>query len=359
MNNTDTSKQEGVTPFAHRLLEWYDANARAMPWRVPPHHHAQGVRGDPYHIWLSEVMLQQTQVATVTDYFIKFITLWPSVYDLAASHEEDVLKAWAGLGYYSRARNLKKCADTIVADHDGKFPQDLEALKKLPGIGDYTASAIASIAFDQPVPVLDGNVERVMSRHRRIKNFYPDAKAETKIILADLLDRERPGEFAQATMDLGATLCTPKRPFCTACPVHQDCQAFKHGDAELFPFKKPKPVKPTRKGAAFVVINPNNEILLCKRPDSGLLASMTGVPTTGWNSRQDGSTDTSEAPFEADWNHSGIARHTFTHFHLELTVWKCETDDIEADGWWCPVDLAFDEALPKIMRKTIEIALNV
>lgn len=358
MDSTELSKQKGETSFSHRLLDWYDIHARSMPWRVPPHDHALGVRANPYHVWLSEVMLQQTQVATVKDYFLKFISKWPSVFELAKSEEEDVLKAWAGLGYYSRARNLKKCANFVVAEYEGKFPQTFEELKKLPGIGDYTASAIASIAFDQPVAVLDGNVERVMSRHQRIETVFPDAKAETKIMLGRILDKERPGEFAQASMDLGATICTPKRPACSLCPVNKDCLGFKNGDAENFPYKKPKAQKPTRKGATFVITNSNDEVFLCKRPDSGLLAGMTQVPTTQWNSRQDGSEDTTQAPIEANWKNTGIAKHTFTHFHLELTVWRiAHINSVSQEGWWCKIGKLTDEALPTVMHKVIQKAL--
>ncbi len=358
MNSTETTKPKDAASFAHRLLEWYDVHARTMPWRVPPHDHLQGVRAEPYHVWLSEVMLQQTQVATVKAYFLKFISKWPTVFDLANSDQEDVLKAWAGLGYYSRARNLKKCADVVVADHQGKFPQTFDELKKLPGIGDYTASAIASIAFDQPVAVVDGNVERVMSRHQGIKTFFPEAKAETKAMLAKILDRDRPGEFAQATMDLGATICTPKKPTCSLCPINEDCLGFKNDNAELFPYKKPKALKPTRKGAAFVIQNDNNEIFLCKRPEAGLLAGMTQVPTNAWNSNQDANEDTTDAPFVADWTHAGVAKHTFTHFHLELTVWK--THQImtpKIAGWWCNINNIAEEAIPKIMLKVIKTAL--
>ncbi len=359
MNSTEVSKQKETRAFAHRLLAWYDVHARAMPWRVPPEDHAQGVRAAPYHIWLSEVMLQQTQVATVKEYFLKFIKKWPTVFDLAASDQEDVLKAWAGLGYYSRARNLKKCADIVVAQHQGKFPQTFEELKKLPGIGDYTASAIASIAFDQAVAVLDGNVERVMARHERIETTFPAAKSETKVILAEILDTERPGEFAQATMDLGATICTPKRPACSLCPINDDCLGFKYGDAELFPYKKPKAVKPTRKGAAFVILNENDEIFLCKRPEAGLLAGMTQVPTNDWNSNQDGSTDTTDAPFQTDWENAGIAKHTFTHFHLELNVWKISgINELSIEGWWSGVEQVSQEAIPTVMQKVIQKALQ-
>ena len=358
MDSIERTKQKGETSFAHRLLEWYDVHAREMPWRVPPHDHAQGIRANPYHVWLSEVMLQQTQVVTVKDYFLKFINLWPTVFDLANSDEEDVLKAWAGLGYYSRARNLKKCANVIAEEYEGNFPQTFEELKKLPGIGDYTASAIASIAFDQPVAVLDGNVERVMSRHQRIKSYFPEAKPETKIMLGKILDQSRPGEFAQACMDLGATICTPKRPACSLCPINEDCLGLKAGDVENFPRKKPKAHKPTRKGAAFVIINTKDELFLCKRPDQGLLAGMTQVPTTQWNSRQDGSEDTSQAPISADWINSGVAKHTFTHFHLELTIWKVNRiNALPITGWWCKKDNLSGEALPKVMQKVIEKAL--
>lgn len=359
MNSTEVSKQKEMTSFAHRLLEWYDVHAREMPWRVPPHDHAQGVRADPYHVWLSEVMLQQTQVATVKDYFLKFINKWPTIFDLATSDQEDVLKAWAGLGYYSRARNLKKCADVVVAEYDGKFPSTFEELKKLPGIGDYTASSIASIAFDKPVAVMDGNVERVISRHYRIETYFPDAKPQVKEILANILDKENPGEFAQACMDLGATICTPKRPACSLCPINEDCFGFKHQDAEVFPYKKPKAQKPMRKGAAFIIQNSVDEIFLCKRSDTGLLASMTQVPTTDWNSRQDGSADISEAPIAADWKEAGIAKHTFTHFHLELTVWKAiKVTDFKLDGWWCAIENLNEEALPTIMKKAINTGLS-
>ena len=231
MNNTEAGKTKTATTFAHRLLEWYTVHARAMPWRIPPHDHRQGVRATPYHVWLSEVMLQQTQVTTVKDYFLKFIEQWPTVYDLAASDLENILKAWAGLGYYSRARNLKKCADVIVSEYGGNFPDNHSELMLLPGIGDYTASAIAAIAFDQAVPVLDGNVERVMARHRCIETYFPEAKTQARQMLCDILDPKKPGEFAQAMMDLGATICTPKRPACALCPLNHDCLAFNRGQS--------------------------------------------------------------------------------------------------------------------------------
>ncbi len=329
-----------------------------MPWRVPPHAHARGKRADPYHVWLSEVMLQQTQVATVRDYYLKFIRKWPSIEDLAKSDEDDVLTAWAGLGYYSRARNLKKCANVVTAEHNGEFPRTADSLKKLPGIGDYTAASIAAIAFDQPVAVIDGNVERVMARHERIDELFPAAKSIVRGLLATLLDPEKPGEFAQAMMDLGATICTPKRPACGICPLNAECKSAFQVDVETFPRKKPKTEKPERKGAAYVIENQAGEIFLCKRGGTGLLAGMTQVPTTDWNARSDGKTDSLAAPVSAKWRRMLDIRHTFTHFHLDLVVWHARSEQAPAmDGWWCPIDRLSDEALPTVMRKVLASAL--
>jgi len=357
MNSTASDKQKARQDFAHRLVEWYGRHAREMPWRTSPDDHTKGARSNPYHVWLSEIMLQQTQVATVRDYFLKFIKLWPTVQHLAAADLEDILKAWAGLGYYSRARNLKKCADLIVAEHGGVFPQTHDILIKLPGIGDYTASAIASIVFSQAVPVVDGNVERVMSRHQRITKTFPEAKPETRQLLTQILDQEKPGEFAQAMMDLGATICSPKRPACSLCPLNEDCLAYANGDQELFPYKKPKAKKPKRVGAAFVIENNKDEVFLCKRADSGLLASMTQVPTTDWNARQDGETGENALPFESHWKNTGIARHVFTHFELELEVWLTRADQVKyLDGWWCKKSNLETEALPMVIHKVFSRA---
>jgi len=356
MNNTAPRKAKAES-FSTRLLDWYGKHARLMPWRVPPQDHAQGVRANPYHVWLSEVMLQQTQVATVKDYFLKFIAKWPTIEDLASSDLEDVLKAWAGLGYYSRARNLKKCADEIVASHAGSFPTTYAQLIKLPGIGDYTASAIAAIAFDQPLAVLDGNVERVMARHKRIEQTFPEAKTDTKQMLDAVLAKDMPGEFAQAMMDLGATICTPKRPACPLCPISIDCKSASRSDVETYPRKRSKAKKPTRKGAAYVLENSKGEIFLCKREEKGLLGGMTQVPTTNWTARQDGEVTSLAAPIQANWLNRGIAKHTFTHFHLELTVWFTRDNARPAiNGWWCKQDALSEEALPTVMRKVIATA---
>ncbi len=358
MNTIRNPKPKAQRNFSERLLEWYSVQAREMPWRVMPENHALGERQNPYFVWISEIMLQQTQVATVKDYYLKFIQTWPTVQDLAGADREDVLKAWAGLGYYSRARNLKKCAEEIVENHAGEFPANFEALKKLPGIGDYTASAIAAIAFDQPVPVVDGNVERVVSRHNRIEDEFPKAKGLVKDILSRALDAQKPGEFAQAMMDLGATICTPKNPDCARCPINDDCRAFENGDQARFPRKQPKKAKPLRRGAAFVIRNSENQVFLCKRSESGLLAGMTQVPTTDWSASTDGETGENSLPFAANWRQRGIARHTFTHFHLELEVWEAnQVEQHPTEGWWSnPADLK-SEALPTVMRKVLTQAL--
>lgn len=357
MTNIEAHNSKMTETFAHRLLSWYARHARSMPWRVSPAQHAQGVRADPYRVWLSEVMLQQTQVATVKAYFEKFVALWPDVGALARADEEDVLKAWAGLGYYSRARNLKRCAEQVVETFGGTFPRTASELIKLPGIGDYTASAIASIAFDEPVVVIDGNVERVISRHSRIETPLPAAKVPIRAILDEQLPRDKPGEFAQALMDLGATLCSPKNPACGLCPVSEDCSAARNGDPHLFPVKTPKREKPTRKGAAYILLNERGEVFLCKRPDTGLLAGMTQVPTTEWTARQDGETGTDAAPASGEWQLVGEARHTFTHFHLRLEVWIAENCDMpKLNGWWSPPQQLSDEALPTLMRKVCAVA---
>ena len=345
--------------LAIQLLDWYDHHARPMPWRIPPARSKQELRSDPYQTWLSEVMLQQTQVASVREYFLKFVTKWPGVRDLASAETEDVMKAWAGLGYYSRARNLKKCAEAIMTDHNGQFPQNVAELKKLPGIGEYTASAIAAIAFNQPVAVVDGNVERVITRLYRIALPIPQAKPKIREIASKLLCDKRPGDFAQAMMDLGATVCSHKKPACPLCPVVSHCAAFAKLDMETFPVKMPKKVRPTRKGAAFVIINPMGAVFLRKRRPSGLLGGMSEVPTSGWNSRQDGALGIDGAPFKAKWQSCGSIRHTFTHFHLELEVWRIESEVTPEGGWWSEKSEIAGEALPTVMKKAIKAGLNV
>jgi A/G-specific adenine glycosylase len=348
------SSNDGL--IAARLLAWYDRHHRDLPWRVPPRDLLRGVRPDPYRIWLSEVMLQQTGVETVKSYFSAFVDKWPTVEALAAALTEDVMKAWAGLGDYSRARNLKACADRVAAS-GGKFPDTEDSLRELPGIGAYTAAAIAAIAFNRPAAVVDGNIERVVSRLYSIKTPLPQAKAEIRAHVARMTPETRPGDFAQAMMDLGATICTPKRPRCMLCPLREECDATS-GDPELFPVRPPKPEKPLRRGAAFIAVRSDGAILLRKRPEKGLLGGMTEVPTTGWSVRIDGDTAPSAAPFAGNWRRVGRINHVFTHFSLELDVFKTETGNAAPAGtfWSLPCDIS-GEALPTVMKKAIEAAI--
>ncbi|MFP1631722.1 A/G-specific adenine glycosylase [Zhengella sp. ZM62] len=348
------------TSFAQRLLAWYDRHHRDLPWRVPPGLAAQGQRPDPYRVWLSEVMLQQTTVQAVKPYFMAFTARWPTVTALAAAQNDDIMKAWAGLGYYSRARNLKACADLVAERHDGVFPDTAAALRALPGIGDYTAAAIAAIAFNRAEPVVDGNVERVMTRHRAIATVMPAAKAAVKAGLADDVPGDRPGDFAQAMMDLGATVCTPRRPACVLCPVREDCMALIRGDdPEFYPVKAAKKERPVRQGAAFVAVRADGAVLLEQRPGSGLLGGMTGLPTTGWTARINGETGAQAAPFKADWKPAGTITHVFTHFELRLSVWRADGVDEEASEgqWWSSPHAIAGEALPTVMKKALESAI--
>lgn len=339
------------------LLAWYDKHHRELPWRVSPAAAKAGKRPDPYHIWLSEVMLQQTTVQAVKPYFAKFLSLWPHVTDLAAAPVENVMAAWAGLGYYARARNLKKCAEAVAAQHGGVFPDTEEGLKALPGIGDYTAAAVAAIAFNRQAAVMDGNVERVISRLYAIDAPLPGSKPLMKAKVALLTPADRPGDFAQAMMDLGATICTPKRPACAICPLREDCLAFAEHDPERFPVKAAKKEKPVRLGAAFVAVTPQGEVMLRRRIETGLLGGMTEVPTTAWSSRSDGGDTAAHAPFEADWEPCGTVVHVFTHFELRLSVFRTLVEKRQAEGWWEPVENLEAQALPTVMKKVITQAL--
>ena len=348
-------------PYANMLLAWYDRHHRDLPWRTSPPMTAKGLRANPYHVWLSEVMLQQTTVQAVKPYFAKFLTAWPTVNDLAAAPSDAVMAAWAGLGYYARARNLKKCAEAVANEHGGVFPDTEEGLKKLPGIGDYTAAAVAAIAFNRQAAVMDGNVERVISRLFAIDAPLPGSKPAMKIRVAEITPMNRPGDFAQAMMDLGATICTPKRPACALCPYNGHCLALAHDEPERFPVKAAKKEKPVRVGAAFVAVNAEGEILLRRRVETGLLGGMTEVPTTAWTSRIDGGTGTEHAPFEADWQAAGTIVHVFTHFELRLSVYRAQItqhasrkSNIE---WWEPVESLHAQALPTVMKKAIAQAI--
>ena len=343
---------------AEALLAWYDRHHRELPWRVSPGERRTGRRPDPYHVWLSEIMLQQTTVEAVKPYYHAFLERWPTVGDLAAAPVDDIMKGWAGLGYYSRARNLKKCADTVAQHLGGIFPDTAAGLLALPGIGPYTAAAIAAIAFDRPEPVVDGNVERVVTRLFAIATPLPAAKTEIRQRMAELTPEPRPGDFAQAVMDLGATICTPRRPACIICPVKDDCHALTQGDPEFYPVKAAKAERPARIGAAFVAVRGDGAVLLRKRPESGLLGGMAEVPTTDWTARQDGAIDASAAPFPADWRKAGTASHVFTHFSLELTVFRADCEHVpDGSWWWSDGNNLMGEALPTVMKKVIETAI--
>lgn len=329
-------------------------HARDMPWRVMPVDRKAGVLPDPYAVWLSEVMLQQTTVAAVRDYHRKFIGLWPTVGALAAAQDADVMAAWAGLGYYARARNLLKCARAVMENHGGTFPKTHDELLTLPGIGPYTAAAISAIAFNQPSTVLDGNVERVMSRLYNDHTPLPAAKPVFMAYARHHTSPTRPGDYAQAVMDLGATICTPKKPACGICPVRGDCAAQVAGTQTDLPKKTPKKPKPTRHGIAYVARRADGAWLLETRPDKGLLGGMLGWPTTEWNDDPTGI-----EPVSADWTaQNQPALHTFTHFHLVLSVHTALLPiDAKPDrGHFIPADAFAPSALPTVMQKAYALA---
>jgi A/G-specific adenine glycosylase len=345
---------------ASRLLEWYDRHRRTLPWRAPA-----GQRTPPYLVWLSEIMLQQTTVATVGDYFVKFMTRWPTVEALAAAPLDDVLSAWAGLGYYARARNLHACARTVTEQHGGRFPETEAELLALPGIGRYTAAAIRAIAFDHPASAVDGNVERVISRLQAIETPLPDAKVEIGVRAAELVPEKRAGDYAQAMMDLGATVCVPRNPRCVICPLMAGCEARKRGIAAELPRRAPKADKPTRRGLAFVLTNREGAILLRKRPPKGLLGGMDEVPSSAWREgKLSIASALQEAPLPANWKVlDGGVRHTFTHFHLELTVARAVATTsrlakLVPGSDWVTIDQMEERALPTVMRKIIAHAVK-
>ncbi|TXN39772.1 A/G-specific adenine glycosylase [Methylobacterium sp. WL30] len=343
-------------PKAADLLVWYDRHRRVLPWRALP-----GERPDPYRVWLSEVMLQQTTIAAVKPYFATFLARFPDVDALAAAPEEAVMSAWAGLGYYSRARNLHACAKAVAAA--GRFPDTLDGLRKLPGIGAYTAGAVAAIAFDRPEAAVDGNVERVMTRLYAIEAPLPGARPEIRRVTQALVPLDRPGDFAQAVMDLGATICTPKRPACALCPWMTPCRARAAGNPETYP-RKLKAVKGSlRRGAAFVVVRSGDEaVLLRTRPPEGLLGSMAEPPMSAWAPDYDPAGALLDAPLDARWKRlPGLVRHGFTHFPLELTVFLARV----ALSTQAPTGMRFTprrdldaEPLPGVMRKVLAHAFD-
>lgn len=329
-----------------------------MPWRVPPADRKAGIAPDPYHIWLSEIMLQQTTVAAVKDYFLRFIGRWPTVSDLANAEDAEVMGAWAGLGYYARARNLLKCARYITAHQGGVFPQDETALLTLPGIGPYTAAAVSAIAFDKPATVVDGNVERVMARLHNIHEPLPASKPILTELARSLTPQDRPGDYAQAVMDLGATLCTPKNPACGICPWRAPCQARSEGTATILPKKTPKKPKPVRYGMVYLANRVDGAILLERRPAHGLLGGMLGWPGSEW---QEMAIPEHRPPIKAEWKTlNAEARHTFTHFHLRLTIKTAlvPMDRAARVGTFVNKEKFRPSELPTVFRKAFDLALT-
>lgn len=330
-----------VAVLRRALLDWYDAHARALPWRAPP----GAARADPYRVWLSEVMLQQTTTPHATPYFERFTTRWPTVDDLAAVEDGELMAAWAGLGYYARARNLLACARAVAGRHGGVFPDTEARLLALPGVGAYTAAAVAAIAFDRAANVVDGNVERVMARLFAVQTPLPAARPELRALAARFVTDERPGDWAQALMDLGATVCRPKSPLCERCPLSFGCAAFASGEPGRYPLKTKKAERPRRFGHAFVLIDAAGRVGLVRRPDKGLLGGMLGLPTSDWSAAP-----AYAPPVKADWREAGAVEHVFTHFSLTLTVHVARG---AGDFVWTAPDEAA-RVLPTVFRKALE-----
>jgi A/G-specific adenine glycosylase len=318
-----------------------------------------GETPDPYRVWLSEIMLQQTTVAAVGNYYREFLERWPDVQALAGASLDEVRAAWAGLGYYSRARNLHLAAQIVAHEHDGRFPADAAALRALPGIGPYTAGAIAAIAFDAPEAAVDVNAERVLARYFAVEEPLPKSKPELRRLAQTLVPSKRAGDFAQALMELGALLCTPKRPACPKCPWTEDCRGRARGIVESLPRKAAKPARPLKRGAAFVARNGEGAILLVKRLEKGLLGGMLQPPLGSWTANfPPPNVALAQAPFEAKWQRCpGVVRHGFTHFELEIEVWRVEVVKRARGLWLAPDELA-RAALPTVMRKIIAHAFH-
>ncbi|MEM6477084.1 MAG: A/G-specific adenine glycosylase [Pseudomonadota bacterium] len=335
------------------LLDWYDAHARELPWRNPPGAPRPSDPAWPYRVWLSEIMLQQTTVAAVKPYFAKFTEIWPTVQDLAAASDEDVMAAWAGLGYYSRARNLVKCAREVAAR--GGFPETEAGLRELPGLGAYSAASVAALAFEQRAVVVDANVERVVARLFNIKEPLPGARKAIRARADALTPDKRAGNFAEAMMDLGATICTSKAPRCLLCPVSDACEARKAGDPERLPVKPAKKPKPERVGTAYW-IEKDEHVCLVTRQGTGMLGGMRALPDDGWSAKADGM---GEAPLTGEWESLGAVRHSFTHAHLTLSVKQLKISEIEpVEGEWWPISKIEEAGLPTLYAKAARLALS-
>ena len=347
------SGPEEVSRLRARLLAWYDNHARDLPWRVRPAERARGRHADPYRVWLSEIMLQQTTVPHATPYFLAFTQRWPNVAALAVAPEADVMAAWAGLGYYARARNLIACARHVAGQLGGVFPDTEAGLSALPGVGPYTAAAIAAIAFDRATNVVDGNVERVVARLFAVQTPLPAAKPQLRALAGALVTAERPGDWAQGLMDLGAMVCTPTQPICAICPAADDCQARLTGAPQTYPRRTAKAARPERHGAAYLLTR-GDRVALVRRPARGLLGGMLGLPTSDWRAEPWGGAEAvAAAPVAADWRPAGEIRHVFTHFALTLAVYRAEGD--WAGATWTP--RAELEAMPSVFLKAARKAL--
>jgi A/G-specific adenine glycosylase len=350
-------KQKRKTGRTQRLLAWYDAHRRVLPWRAPP-----GRTGDPYRVWLSEIMLQQTTVPAVGPFYAKFLKAWPTVRHLADASQDEVLTAWAGLGYYARARNLHAAAKRVAREFGGQFPDTAEGLRALPGVGEYTSGAIAAIAFDRREAAVDANAERVLARCFAVEEAMPKAKPRLRELCRTLVPEKRAGDFAQALMDLGSLVCTPKRPACGKCPWAKDCEALKRGIQEELPRKAVKAERPLKRGAAFVARDRSGAILVVKRAEKGLLGGMMQPPLGPWREQFPSAKEALlQAPFRAAWKkRSGVVRHGFTHFELELEVYVAEVSRRpsmgELNAQWV-LDLS-SVALPTVMKKIIRHAIN-
>ena len=353
----ELNRQEPIKASATRaLLTWYDANRRDLPWRAKP-----GQVSDPYRVWLSEIMLQQTTVAAVGRYYRAFLKRWPDIASLARASLDDVLGAWAGLGYYSRARNLHRAAGVVAGELGGTFPNTSQALKALPGIGSYTAAAIAAIAFGERVPAIDANAERVIARLGAVSEPLPKAKKRLSVMADPLVPSDRPGDFAQALMDLGALVCLPKQPLCMLCPLSAECEGRRLGIVDTLPRKAEKPDRPLKRGAAYVAVDRRSAVYLVKRPENGLLGGMLQPPLGPWQAEfPTAAAAKRAAPFSGKWHKKlGIVRHGFTHFELELEVYVAHLGKRPTgEGrWWSRKELS-GAALPTVMRKVIQHAVS-
>ena len=347
-----------IARLRSELLGWYDEAGRTLPWRIRPEDRESGAEADPYKIWLSEIMCQQTSVTAAGPYWHKFLKKWPQVTTLASAPRDDVLSAWAGLGYYARARNLHACANIIANKHNGVFPRGEENLLKLPGIGPYTAAAIASICWDEATNVVDGNVERVIARMFRVEEALPKSRRQIKTLAGEVADPIRPGDYGQALMDLGSQVCKPKNPKCGACPWRFACKAYAGDCAQNYPVKGNKKARPVRYGAVFYLEN-SGKTLLRRRPDKGLLGGMMELPGTEWTAKKRPIDSLiKQAPEQRNWRKiEPDISHVFTHFALTLAVFTAEGGDT-LTGIWADLGSLDDYALPSLMRKAIAAALT-